>query len=160
MPTDTTFEKVDYLFVGGGASATLLLLSMEKNGLLNGKEIVVIDPDDKSKNDKTFCFWTSRKKQASLLCAPIISHKWSNFRGQNRKIEQGEELTYCMVKSSDLYAEMKRLIETFKIQRSHFSVDKISSEATSVHVQTTEAAFQAQTVFAKHFLHFAERHID
>lgn len=147
MPTDNTFGKVDFLFVGGGASATLLLLSMEKNGLLNSKEIVVIDPDDKSKNDKTFCFWTSRKEQASLLCAPIISHEWNNFRGHNGEIEQGEELTYCMVKSSDLYAEMKRLIETFAIKRSHYSVDKISSDATGVHVQTTAESFQAQTVF-------------
>lgn len=93
MPTNNTSGKVDFLFVGGGASATLLLLSMEKNGLLNGKQIVVIDPDDKSKNDKTFCFWTSKKEQASLLCAPIISHEWTNFRGHNGEIEQGEELT-------------------------------------------------------------------
>lgn len=147
MPTNNTFGKVDFLFVGGGASATLLLLSMEKNGLLNGKQIVVIDPDDKSKNDKTFCFWTSIKEQASLLCAPIISHEWINFRGHNGEIEQGKELTYCMVKSSDLYAEMKRLIETFAIKRSHYSVDKISSDATGVHVQTTAESFQAQTVF-------------
>lgn len=147
MPTDTTFEKVDYLFVGGGASATLLLMSMEKNGLLNGKEIVVIDPDDKSKNDKTFCFWTSREEQQTLLCSPIISHEWTNFRGHNGEIEQGEELTYCMVKSCDLYAEMKRLIETFAIKRSHYSVNKISSDATGVHVQTSAESFQAQTVF-------------
>ncbi|MBP5982294.1 MAG: hypothetical protein KA734_01120 [Fluviicola sp.] len=88
MPTDNTFEKVDYLFVGGGASATLLLLSMKKNGLLNGKEIVVIDPDDKSKNDKTFCFWTSREEQQTLLCAPIISHEWTIFGDTTGKLNK------------------------------------------------------------------------
>ena len=39
--------KVDYLFSGAGASATLLLLNMEKHGLLQDKKILIIDPDTK-----------------------------------------------------------------------------------------------------------------
>jgi lycopene beta-cyclase len=92
MPTDNTFGKVDFLFVGGGASATLLLLSMEKNGLLANNKVVVIDPDLKLKNDKTFCFWTNKSEQPSLLCAPFISKEWNSFRGQQDKIETEKTL--------------------------------------------------------------------
>ena len=35
----------DYAFVGSGASATLVLLALERRGLLAGKRVVVLDPD-------------------------------------------------------------------------------------------------------------------
>ena len=48
------FTKVDYLFAGAGASATLLLMNMEKQGLLKDKKILILDPDAKDDNDKTY----------------------------------------------------------------------------------------------------------
>ena len=53
MATENYIEKVDYLFVGSGASCTLLLMSMESEGLLSDKKVMIIDPDRKLKNDKT-----------------------------------------------------------------------------------------------------------
>jgi lycopene beta-cyclase len=147
MPADKTVDIVDFLFVGAGASATLLLLSMEKNGLLIDKKIVVIDPDFKTKNDKTFCFWTTSTEKPSLLCAPIISHEWNNFRGQNGTIYKEQALSYCMVKSTDLYAEMNRLISTFSISRSYESVEKIVSDLDSVCITTQDQSYQARIVF-------------
>ena len=52
-------RRVDYLFAGAGAAASLLLLSLERRGLLQEKRIAVLDPDDKKRDDKTFCFWCS-----------------------------------------------------------------------------------------------------
>lgn len=147
MPIDNTFGKVDFLFVGGGASATLLLLSMEKNGLLADNKVVVIDPDFKLKNDKTFCFWTNKSEQPSLLCAPFISKEWNSFRGQQEKIETEKTLSYCMVKSSDLYAEMNRMISQYGISRSHETVEQLIETAGGVQVVTNQHSHHARFVF-------------
>ena len=147
MPTDNTFGKVDFLFVGGGASATLLLLSMEKNGLLANNKVVVIDPDLKLKNDKTFCFWTNKSEQPSLLCAPFISKEWNSFRGQQDKIETEKPLRYCMVKSSDLYAEMNRMVSQYCISRNHETVEQLIDTAGGVQVVTNQQSHHARLVF-------------
>ena len=61
-------NKVNYFFCGGGASATLLLMKMEKTGIISNKKIVVADPDDKQKNDKTYCFWSAEKDEPAINC--------------------------------------------------------------------------------------------
>jgi len=47
---------VDFLFVGRGASAALTVRALEQAGLLAGRRVLFVDPDPKSRNDKTFCF--------------------------------------------------------------------------------------------------------
>ena len=123
MSADYSIEKLDYIFVGSGTSATLLLMSMEKNGLLTDKKIGIIDPDEKSINDKTFCFWISENEKSTLLCAPLISKEWNRFRRQNGNFDEERSLSYNMVRSSDLYAEMKRIISDYDIFRSQCSHD-------------------------------------
>jgi hypothetical protein len=42
MSIQIQHNKVDYLFVGAGASTTLLLMSMERHGLLKDKKILIM----------------------------------------------------------------------------------------------------------------------
>jgi len=58
----------DYIFIGAGASSTLLLRSLESRGLLANKQIALIDADDKTSNDKTYCFWTSMDESIAQDC--------------------------------------------------------------------------------------------
>jgi lycopene beta-cyclase len=147
MSTDYSFEKLDYLFVGSGTSAILLLLSMEKNGLLNDKKIVIIDPDEKLINDKTFCFWSSVSEQQNLLCSHLISKEWKSFRKQNGVIEVEESLSYNLVKSIDLYAELHRIISNYGIIRSHDSVSLLETSSDGVMVKTNKGTHYSTLVF-------------
>jgi lycopene beta-cyclase len=147
MPVDNIFEKIDYLFVGSGTSATLLLMSMEKNGLLFDKKIVIIDPDAKSINDKTFCFWNSNTEKSNLLCSHLISKEWNNFRRQDGTIENEQSLSYKMVQSADLYAEMKRIIMRYNITRTFETVTYLDATKDGVFVNTSERKRHARIVF-------------
>ncbi len=69
-------KKIDYLFIGAGASTTLLLLNLKKKGLLFDKNIIIIDPDFKDKNDKTFCFWSTCDDLIYHDCKHLISYSW------------------------------------------------------------------------------------
>jgi hypothetical protein len=42
MSIQNHHTKVDYLFAGAGASASLLLMCMEKKGLLKDKKILIL----------------------------------------------------------------------------------------------------------------------
>ena len=147
MSADYTFEKLDYLFVGSGASATLLLLSLEKKGLLKDKKIVIIDPDEKLVNDKTFCFWSTPSEQQNLLCSHLISKEWNSFRKQNGAVDIEESLTYNLVKSSDLYAEQHRIIAQYGILRSYETVSFLEASSEGVTVNTPNTIHHSAIVF-------------
>ena len=47
-------QSIDYLFIGLGASNCLLILELEKKALLSHKKIIIIEPHQKNKKDKTY----------------------------------------------------------------------------------------------------------
>lgn len=147
MSADSNFEHFDYLFVGSGTSAALLLMSMERKGLLNDKKIVIIDPDEKAINDKTFCFWTNYDEQSNLLCSHLISKEWNSFRKQDGTIESEPSLRYNMVKSIDLYNEMKRIAFNYSITIVQETVTHLSTQSEGVLVNTSHQKRHAQIVF-------------
>ena len=108
--------KVDYLFSGAGASATLLLLNMEKQGLLQDKKILIIDPDTKHNNDKTYCFWSEQNEPLTLLCRNLISHQWDEV-SVNRNIKESLlPKKYFHISSIDVYKELRRIINQYNFQ--------------------------------------------
>ena len=47
----------DYIIIGAGAAGLLLADALGKDPFFASKSILVLDKDDKSKNDRTWCFW-------------------------------------------------------------------------------------------------------
>jgi predicted ATPase len=89
----------DYIFIGAGASATLLLRSLESRGLLTNKKIALIDADDKSKNDKTYCFWTSMDDVIAKDCQHLFSQTWSRISVNRQEPETLENSRYVHISS-------------------------------------------------------------
>ncbi len=142
-------SKFDYLFAGAGASTTLLLMSMEKRGMLYNKSIAIIDPDDKSKNDKTYCFWAKHDDDISIACKDLISYRWNKII-VNKNIEESlEPLEYLHITGQDVYTELKRIIQQYNIHRVHDSVDLIQKENDYIHVHSnkTNNTYHSKLVF-------------
>ena len=58
----------DIIFAGWGASTCILMIEMEKNELFFNKKILIIEPNEKVENDKTFVFGLKKKmKFISLI---------------------------------------------------------------------------------------------
>ncbi len=147
MKTQTHFPIADYLFVGAGASATLLLMSMEKRGLLKDKKVVVIDPDAKNTNDKTYCFWSNPNEPIAQQCGHLISYQWERASiGQNQP-QSLSPLNYAHLSSIDLYGELHRIISDNNIQRIHGAVLSLETFETGVQLTTENGNWYAQTVF-------------
>jgi lycopene beta-cyclase len=64
----------DYIFIGLGASNSLILLSLLKKSYHLGKKIAVLEASEKNSNDKTYCFWASPQDDIVKDLGLIISH--------------------------------------------------------------------------------------
>lgn len=147
LPHVSAHPAYDYLFVGAGASATLLLLSMERRGLLDNKRIAVIDPDDKTKNDKTFCFWAQPDDLLVTHCAALIGHRWKQVSMNQAPAESLQPWQYHHIRGVAVSKELRRVVAERHIDRMSEAVVGISSTEHGVTVQTPSTTFTAARVF-------------
>ena len=112
-------ETFDFLFVGLGAANGLLLLRMHENGLLEGKTIAIIEPDSKTTNDRTFCFWATEDEVSALGLQHLISHRWENIEIKGMAKQSIAPLHYYHVHGIDLYNQTKSVLSELNIK--HFS---------------------------------------
>ena len=141
------YNKVDYLFAGAGASATLLLMCMEKQGLLKDKKIFILDPDTKNNNDKTYCFWSEQNEPITLQCQHLISHQWSEVSVNRNEQESLLPKKYFHISGIDVYKELRRIIDQYNLQRLQGSVIELSTTEHGVKVITDSQIWESSLVF-------------
>lgn len=124
----------DYAFIGAGASTILTLLSLEQQQLLQNKKIIIFDPDQKNRNDRTFCFWGTKNEPTLQLIWPLISKKWNNIAVNQTSISNPQEIQYYHIRGIDLYLELDRIIEKFQIERSYEKVHSITEMHENVSI--------------------------
>ena len=147
ITAETQSTPVDYLFVGSGASSTLLIMSMERRGLLIGKKVLVMDPDAKTKNDKTYCFWCAPDEMHASELNHLISCKWKYVSVNRNKPESLFPLQYMLIPSLALYNELNRITVEYAIQRRYESVSELKAVKNGVEVHTDNGIWYSKTVF-------------
>ena len=141
-------DKADIIIAGGGASGLSLACRLADSVELKDKNIIIIDKDSKSTNDRTWCFW---EKDESYF-ESIIFHKWQNLRIDG----DGEILTrninpysYKMLRAQDFYRFAKDKIGNKKnIKWVHADITKIYTENDVAHVVTNEGEFTSTWCFS------------
>ena len=68
----------DYAFIGMGCANSLILLELDRAGLLAQKRILVYEPEQKKGNDRTFCFWL----EPNVLQDAGLEHTYRWFAGK------------------------------------------------------------------------------
>jgi len=141
-------NNFDLLFVGLGASNCLLILRLHEKGILNNKTIAVIEPNSKSVNDKTFCFWATEEELFRLKLNTLVSKSWDCIEIGGIVKQVINPLKYYYVKSIDLYNTTKNVLNNY-----HFSLynsqllenPKINNN--SFEVSLTDEVLFAEKVF-------------
>lgn len=137
----------DYLFAGAGASATLLLMRMEKSDLLRGKKIVVLDTDFTSLSRKTFCFWAEPDDDIVKDCQNLIQKRWDRLRIDRGNINALKPLQYHYIPGVKMQHEMASLIDRNQCQIVQSAALSLKSDDSGVWVYTSEGVFCAKRVF-------------
>ena len=65
----------DYIITGMGCAGLSLAVHMVKSGALNDKTMLLVDHDEKNKNDRTWCFW---EKEEGFF-EPLVHRRWNQI---------------------------------------------------------------------------------
>ncbi|MEQ8905925.1 lycopene cyclase family protein [Ekhidna sp.] len=99
-------KQYDYAIIGAGAAGLQLLLKMIRDPFFKEKSILVLDKDEKSTNDRTWCFW----EQGETMWDQLATKTWG--QGLFINLEQTidfdlEPYRYKMVRSANFYSHAK-----------------------------------------------------
>ncbi len=136
----------DYIIVGNGLAGLQLALAISKDHFFNDKQIALIDPSTKTKNDKTWSFWETEPSQWNQLA--YKSWQKANIYSSKKHIQlQLQPYTYKSVRAIDFYTEVKTQLK--KQTNISFLIERVTSvkENDNVEVTTESNSYTANHVF-------------
>ncbi|MEO8111730.1 MAG: lycopene cyclase family protein, partial [Ginsengibacter sp.] len=95
-------KQYDYIFLGAGCATLSIVMRMLASGKFSDKKILLIDKDDKKKNDRTWCFW----EEGEGFFENIVCHNWEHlfFITDDKNIAlEISPYRYKMVRGIDFY---------------------------------------------------------
>jgi len=136
-------KSFDYIIAGAGAAGltlTHLLLGLKDSK----KTILVIDKDDKTKNDRTWSFW---EKEQNLF-EHLVHKKWQKAIVKGKSFDHTYEIApyeYKMIRSEDFY---NALVPEIKSNRNvtWLTADVLNFDHEGT-VNTSEGTFVGERVF-------------
>lgn len=99
-------QKFDYTIIGGGLAGMQLALAFCSDLFFTDKRIAIVEPNSKTTNDKTWCFWEKGSGQWDKL----LLHQWETgmFYGPEKSIPMNfGEYSYKMLPSINFYNFVK-----------------------------------------------------
>lgn len=95
-------EVYDYLIVGGGAAGLSLAYHISQEPRLAQKRVLVLEPEAKDQNDRTWSFWADEP----MLFDGIVAHEWQRLAFRSPGFERVFDLArhrYKMIRGLDFY---------------------------------------------------------
>jgi lycopene beta-cyclase len=133
--------------IGLGAANSLLLLRMEKAGILKDATGIIFDPNFKAVNDKTYCFWANPDDEIVQDLKASIKHSWSHVVAGD-KPQKFSSMNYYMVESITLYDKTRELLERHpNLKRSTEQVIEVVDQSLYIDVFTDHGTHQALKVY-------------
>ncbi|MCC5931498.1 MAG: lycopene cyclase [Cyclobacteriaceae bacterium] len=135
----------DIIIAGAGLSGLSLAARLSENQKL---KILLLDPDDKKKNDRTWCFWESKPG----FYEDIVIKKWDKVIFRADGYESFMNILpykYKMVRGLDFYNYNKKILEAN--QNLHWvneKVTKIEESENQAIVYTNGSRYTSNMVFS------------
>ena len=140
-------KHYDYIIAGAGGAGLSLVFHLLQTRLRD-RAVLIIDKDEKTRNDRTWCFW---EEEAGPF-EEIVHHRWQRMHFHGEAYSELLDLSpyeYKMIRSSDFYQYVKSRIANRP------NVDWHTGDITAMHegsvgaeVVTTEDTFTADWVFS------------
>ncbi|MAU14898.1 MAG: lycopene cyclase [Muricauda sp.] len=138
----------DYIIIGAGAAGLLLANALGKDEFFASKSILVLDKEDKTTNDRTWCFW----ERGTGKFDDLIHKTWDFIYVGGQQLQKSTSIapyTYKMLRGIDFYNHFLPKVKTFpNITWIQEGVTKIEESENEVSVTTSSQKFTGQTVFS------------
>ena len=95
-------SSYDFIFFGAGCAGLSLLTRMLRTGRFNDKKILLVDREQKTKNDRTWCFW---EKERGFF-EDVVCKKWNTisfFSNDYSSTFPIQPYQYKMIRGIDFY---------------------------------------------------------
>jgi lycopene beta-cyclase len=122
-----TGNSYDYIIAGGGMAGLSLAYQIDRSSLRD-KRVLILDRDEKSANDHTWCFWESGPSSFE----EIVFHRWKKLwfhdeKGNKTLLDLASGgLEYKMIRASDFYSYViPRLEDNPQIEFIRTGINKI-----------------------------------
>ncbi|OUJ73397.1 lycopene cyclase family protein [Hymenobacter crusticola] len=137
----------DYLIVGGGAAGLSLAYAITQEPRLQHKRVLLIEPQTKNQNDRTWSFWTDEPTPFDS----IVAHEWRKLAFRSPAYEQVFEMQryrYKMIRGLDFYQFVHAALQDNPhIRRVTGMVEELEDTATGVRAHTSAGQFTARYAF-------------
>jgi lycopene beta-cyclase len=137
----------DFVFIGMGASNSLILISLIKKGLLVNKKVAVFESDKKTKNDKTYCFWANPEEPIVHELDMLISRSFTQIKVNPERVENISNRPYHYIRSIDLYNATRQFLAGAQIEILYEPVHNIQGDNSLCAIQTNSKTYQSKYVF-------------
>lgn len=139
-------KHYNYIFAGAGLAGLMALYRMAISGRFADASILVLDPDAKKDNDRTWCFW----QRGITIWDDIVLKKWQTalFAGQKVRHQLDfEGYEYAMIKGVDFYSFVLNELRSHKnIEFVQQKVIDFADLGQHVLVKTPDAAYTCTTL--------------
>ncbi|MFN6375673.1 MAG: lycopene cyclase family protein [Chitinophagia bacterium] len=140
-------KEYDYIITGGGCAGLSLVMRMLNEPHISTKRILIIDKDDKKKNDRTWCYW----EKGTGFFDGIIYRKWEKawFHGEDySSLKPLGPYAYKMIRGIDFYQHCHGIIASSpNVELFLGEMTGIVNTGEGVKVEVGENVFHAKYVF-------------
>ncbi len=137
----------DYIILGAGAAGLMLARAMAADPWFHTKSILLIDKDQKDKNDRTWCFWEEGEGSFDHL----LSRRWEHIYFRSSNINKRLPIapySYKMLRAKDFYRDHLDVINRApNIELLQDTIEKIEENDAVVSVTTTAKTITANVAF-------------
>ena len=143
--------KYDYIIIGAGASGLLLAEALANDSFFTKHSILLIDKENKTQNDRTWCFWEQGDGDFDL----ITHRSWSNihFAGQQMDLKQSiTPYRYKMLRGIDFYNHyLEKIKKCPNINFVQDTVLSLSESESIVQIKGQNSSYTSHYVFDSRF---------
>ncbi len=140
-------SRFDYIIAGAGCAGLGLVWRMLSSELRDAR-ILILDPDPKNRQDRTWCFWDT--EQPALPCPP--SHIWDKI---SIATDRGKEIhpigphRYYHLEGKDYYDSIRKMIANSpNVVWKKEAVIDCSPHEEGVTVTTNQGSYQSSWAFS------------
>jgi len=140
-------QKYDFIILGTGAAGLSLAYHLYTDSFFQDKKILLIDKEEKNKNDRTWSFWTNR----TTIFDEIVSYAWDNFWFRTPDFEEKIKLKsyqFKTIKGIDFYNFVLNKIQ----KKPQFELilgeaQNLTSHSQNATVQVNGITYKANYIF-------------
>ncbi|RDY60028.1 lycopene cyclase family protein [Flagellimonas nanhaiensis] len=141
----------DYIIIGAGAAGLLLADALGKDTHFDSKSILILDKEDKTQNDRTWCFW----EEGSGKFDAIVHKKWDKVFVAGKNLQLSSQITpysYKMVRGLDFYNHYLPIVKSCpNINWQQENVLQILETGNYAEVRTEGNQYTCSKVFSSIF---------